>query len=43
MALKPQKQSVEPTQTENTPAPLSTIVDIEDAIADELLDSTGKR
>jgi len=41
MALKPQKQAVEPTQPENqtTPAPMSTIVNIEDAIADELLDS----
>lgn len=41
MASKPQKQAVETTQPEyqGTPAPLSTIVDIEDAIADELLDS----
>ncbi|MBD2190002.1 hypothetical protein [Pseudanabaena mucicola] len=43
MALKPQKQAVEPTQPEyqTTPAPLSTIVDIEleNAIANELLDS----
>jgi hypothetical protein len=43
MAVKPQKQAVEPTQPEyqGTPAPLSTIVDIdlESAIADELLDS----
>jgi|GEM_PF-805379 len=41
MALKTSKQAVEPTQPENqtTHAPLSTIVDIEDAIADELLDS----
>jgi hypothetical protein len=41
MALKPQKQAVETTQPEyqGTPAPLSTIVDIENTIADELLDS----
>jgi hypothetical protein len=41
MAVKPSKQAVEPTQPEyqGTPAPLSTIVDIENAIADELLDS----
>lgn len=41
MALKPQKQAVETTQSENqtTSAPMSTIVNIEDAIADELLDS----
>lgn len=39
MALKPQKQAVETSQPEyqTTPAPMSTIVDIEDAIADELL------
>jgi hypothetical protein len=41
MALKPSKQAVEPTQPEyqGTPAPLSTNVDIESIIADELLDS----
>lgn len=41
MALKTQKQAVEPTQPEyqGTPAPLFTNVDIESAIADELLDS----
>jgi hypothetical protein len=41
MALKPSKQAVETSQPEyqGTPAPMSTIVDIEDAIADELLDS----
>jgi hypothetical protein len=41
MAVKPSKQAVETTQPEyqGTPAPLSTIVDIENAIADELLDS----
>ena len=41
MASKPQKQAVEPTQPEyqGTPAPLFTNVDIENAIADELLDS----
>jgi hypothetical protein len=41
MALKPQKQAVETTQPEyqGTPAPLSTIVDIEGMIADELLNS----
>lgn len=33
MALKTQK-----TALENTPAPLSTIVNIEDAIADQILD-----
>jgi hypothetical protein len=41
MASKLQKQAVETTQPEyqTTPAPLSTVVDIENAIADELLDS----
>ncbi len=41
MASKPQKQAVETTQPENqgTPAPLFTNVDIENVIADELLDS----
>jgi hypothetical protein len=41
MALKPQKQAVETSQPEyqTTPAPLSTFVDIEGMIADELLNS----
>jgi hypothetical protein len=40
MALKAPKQAVETTQPEyqTTPAPLSTNVDLEDAIADQLLD-----
>jgi len=41
MALKTQKQAVEPTQPEyqGTPAPLFANVDIENAIADELLEA----
>ena len=41
MAVKSPKQAVELTQPEyqTTPAPLFTNVDLEDAIADELLDS----
>ncbi len=41
MAVKSPKQAVETTQPEypNTAAPLSTIVDIEGMIADELLNS----
>jgi hypothetical protein len=39
MAVKPTKQATPPNLVAQSAAPLSTEIDLEDAIADELLDS----